>query len=205
MPTLPGCWSFEMEFQVRGVSVQISFYFFAVLALLFLLDRSGTLSAGFLSCLCHEAGHLAAFALLGDPPKSLAFLPFGLRIIPRAGLSSPRHELITLLAGPGVNLGLFALFLLTGVHLPFAAANLLIGIFNLLPIAPLDGGRAILLLLERFFPEGRAYLTGRILSGITLLGLGAGGVWLLLCTGYNFSLLLCTGYLFVLTFCKKEV
>ena len=193
-----------MEFRIRGIRIQISFYFFAVLSLLFLFDPKGFAMAGFLSCICHEAGHLIAFALMGVPLESLSFLPFGLRIIPKLGLTLPQKEIVLLLAGPAVNLILFAVFLFTGVQLPFAAANLLIGIFNLIPIAPLDGGRALRIFLEIFFSEERVCWVCRILSGIMIGGIGIGGCVLIFQSRYNFTLLLCAGYLFFLTFCKKK-
>lgn len=84
----------------------------------------------------------------------------------------PRRSALMALAGPAANLALFVLGVI-GLHLTiafaepmggalaeflfqfsriFASLNLLLCIFNLIPVAPLDGAEIILL----FFPESRA-------------------------------------------------
>ena len=86
----------------------------------------------------------------------------------------PAQEAVILAAGPMVNL------LETGlcVHLRLelmAGAALLLGMLNLLPAGPLDGGQLVgLLLTQAFGPEG-GERAARVVSLLTEAGLLAAG------------------------------
>ncbi|MEI3065466.1 MAG: site-2 protease family protein [Oscillospiraceae bacterium] len=70
-----------------------------------------------------------------------------------------RQELLAALAGPLVNLVCGALF---GMRSPaFAAYSLMLGIYNLLPVWPLDGGRAVRCALAQHLPLARAEAVSR--------------------------------------------
>lgn len=63
------------------------------------------------------------------------------------------HKLLVVLAGPIVNILLVVFFLLLPEFRHKSTCiytNLLIGIFNLIPIYPLDGGRALESVLKKF-------------------------------------------------------
>ena len=77
------------------------------------------------------------------------------------------------------------------------AANLLLGILNLLPVCGLDGGEALYSLLCRRISAESAQKTVRILSFIFILPLWMLAVWIMLMTGGNFSLFLVSAVPFV--------
>ena len=140
-----------LEFQFRSLAIGVRFSFFAVLLLMAELCRSdwGLWCAA--ASILHELGHFAAYAALGQVPKGLYFEAGGIRIVPPAGRLSPPGEAAVLLAGSGVNLAAGGLFCLLGS--PYAGGfHLLLGLFNLLPLAQLDGGMLLALALDRFFP-----------------------------------------------------
>ncbi|MBF8378743.1 M50 family metallopeptidase [Alicyclobacillus mali] len=105
----------------------------------------------FVCVLLHELGHAAVARSLGYKVDQIELLPFGgaVRLLNGDLGCQPRHEAVVAIAGPMVNLGL------GWVALAFAASglssseayqtwvtlNLWIGVFNLLPCLPLDGGR----------------------------------------------------------------
>ena len=86
----------------------------------------------------------------------------------------------------------------------FVLCNTLLAAVNLLPIEPLDGGRALYYALLRHREPPAAQKISRLISLLFLFPLAAVSVWLLLATGYNFSLLLIVVYLFVFLFVKKS-
>jgi len=74
----------------------------------------------------------------------------GMRIVTEKGKQlSYAGELLAVLAGPGINLALAVVCAGGGEAWQlFAGANLVLGIFNLLPLPGLDGGRIICLLFR---------------------------------------------------------
>lgn len=125
-----------------------------------------------LAAALHEAGHLLALALLGIPVYGLELRASGAVI--RAELRGELREAWALLAGPAVNLlvagGLFHLRPL------LSFCSLALGLFNLLPIRGLDGGRLCALLLPRLLGPAGSILCKLLHCG-TLLALAAAGIW----------------------------
>lgn len=94
----------------------------------------------------HEGGHLAACQLCHVSVRGLRITICGaeLRL---EGYPTPAKQLIIALSGPLASLliTLLTLFLFPGTEQAavFAGLNLIAGLFNLLPVEPLDGGRAL--------------------------------------------------------------
>jgi len=156
-----------------------------------LLNGWQATAAVFSAAALHELGHLAAVRLLGGRMEGFSLSPFGGELR-AAGLSYP-GELAAVLAGPGANLlaclALSALSSRTEAGYTALGANLALGVFNLLPAAPLDGWRVWeLLLCWGLGPDrgvrwsaalgvlGSVALTGAILW---LMARSGGNVWLL--------------------------
>ncbi|TXK84729.1 peptidoglycan DD-metalloendopeptidase family protein [Paenibacillus sp. N3.4] len=107
--------------------------------------------------LVHELGHLAAANGFGWRVREVQFLPFGgVVIVDELGTVPTREELLVALAGPLQHVWMIlAALLMKGVGLGsiswwdyFIEANLMIGLFNLLPVMPLDGGKVLQSLLS---------------------------------------------------------
>lgn len=150
--------------------------FVALLAVLFYLDEGvGLLGWGLLACAAHELGHVAAVAALGGRVRLLRLSAVGAQLcLDGAHPLSYARELAAALAGPAASLltarlaAKGGLFLLSGLSLGQ-------GLFNLLPLSPLDGGRCVYLALSMWAGDRRAgqavWLLSCVLAGL-LLGAG---------------------------------
>ncbi len=146
------------------------------------LGQTGSLTAvvsfvflGFIvfgSVALHEYGHALTARHYGIGTREITLLPIGGIAQLDGSPGHPRHEFWIALAGPAVNLALVALVLVlepifqgaTGSGpspgqsiLAFALyVNLFMGLFNLLPALPMDGGRILRALLALRMPALRA-------------------------------------------------
>lgn len=168
--------------------------FLVLLGLLYYLDEDlGLLGWALAACALHELGHVAAVSLLGGGVKELHLTAVGAELtLDRARLLSYGQEVLAVLAGPCASLLTAVLAAAAGQFL-LAGLSLGQGLFNLLPVLPLDGGRALLLLASRRGGEGAQ----RALCGLSavLSGLLLGGGLILLRVFGNPALLVTAGWL----------
>ncbi len=147
-------------------------------AALFYLDQGGAVPQVLAACALHEGGHLLAIRLLGGRVAAFRVSCVGaeLRLSSRHPLG-PGRELAAALAGPAVNLllALACAGLGEGWHC-FAGLNLALGCFNLLPLYPLDGGRALGCLLALLGRPGWGAGAARVLSAALCGGLLMGAL-----------------------------
>lgn len=101
----------------------------------------------------HELGHVAAAKGFEWRVKEVQLLPFGGVAVVEESYNVPaREELAVAACGPLQNLwmGLFAWLMVKlgwgdeAYWIYFLQANVMIGLFNLLPVLPLDGGKLLL-------------------------------------------------------------
>lgn len=123
----------------------------------------------FISVLGHELGHAAMLGLLGFGRSQIALAGFGGVTINRRQ-AKPWQNVVISLAGPGCSFILAGIswLLISGVaytrvdpmlsvFLPLMIeANVFWGVFNLVPIHPLDGGHALLDVARYATSERRA-------------------------------------------------
>ena len=149
----------------------------------------------------HELGHVAAVRALGGRVGSFRLTGVGAVIQPRRErMFSSGAECLVALAGPAASVLLAIGAAAWGRHFGGADAYLLtgvslaLGVFNLLPIGPLDGGRILRAVASRWAgPDAGDRVCG-LLTKVLAAGLAALGVWVLGKSG-NFTLLLCAGWL----------
>ncbi len=101
------------------------------------------------SVLLHELGHALTARRFGVRTREIVLLPIGGAAMLAEEPKRPSHDLAISLAGPAVSLALaavsWALTLVTEgtLFVWIAWLNLILGLFNLIPAFPLDGGRAL--------------------------------------------------------------
>jgi Zn-dependent protease len=100
--------------------------------------------------LVHELGHVIQARREGLPASAPLFIPFvgaliGLKRLPDNAYAEAKLGLAGPVLGSLGALGVYTLGAATGSHLLIAAAYLgfFLNLFNLLPVVPLDGGRAM--------------------------------------------------------------
>lgn len=112
----------------------------------------------------HEMGHAAAASFFSWRIKRISLLPFGgVAEMDEHGNRPLKEEVIVILSGPlqhlwmmGLSFILFQFSLLPeGIYELFIQYNLMVLLFNMIPIWPLDGGKLIFLWmsLNYAFPE----------------------------------------------------
>lgn len=192
-------------FTYQGVPVRLHNTFF-IIAILYII--SGAFSAGFAggivsailvvmlfgSVLLHEMGHVAVAQHFGIGTRSITLhLLGGLASIEKEP-EDPVEEICIALAGPAVNIVLlFASMPFLYMQVPgsfeFAFINLIMGVFNLVPAYPMDGGRVLRALLSIKLGRLKATEISLIIASIfasifVIIGIYQGWIGLALVGGF---------------------
>jgi stage IV sporulation protein FB len=127
--------------------------------------------------LIHELGHACTAKAYGWRVVKVELLPFGgVAEVDEHGNRPPREEAVVILAGPLMNVIMIVFaFLFQGigwwqqdfVYL-FVEYNVILLLFNLLPIWPLDGGKLLQLGIGLFLPFKKAIRYSLLTSGVCL-------------------------------------
>lgn len=202
-PAARGRWTFRLG-RWLGIDVYVHATFLALLA--FFALRSGMsegaaagvselawMVALFGCVVLHEYGHALAARWFGIGTRDITLYPIGgvarLEDMPR----SPGAELIVAAAGPFVNMvlafGFAAYFVLTSggsafgasgelaLPLQLAVMNLGLGLFNLVPAFPMDGGRILRALLATGGNRVKATVWAARIGKVLALGFMVAGLF----------------------------
>lgn len=164
---------------MRGVKIAPSFW---LLAAVVWLVEPDLLLPTLLAAAVHELGHVLALVAVGGRAECFTLTALGGDLRLAAGLSYAR-ELPVALAGPVSSLALAWVLAARGFFLT-AGISLALGLFNLLPLGPLDGGRAVACLCGLCLPPLGAERVERLCSAAALGALLALGV---ICLEKNFG------------------
>lgn len=198
-----------MRFELFGCEIYISVPFAAFVALLFLFDRTGTMSVTASAVVIHEAGHIAAMKLLCAMPERIELKPAVLHIIKSKKALSYKNEILILAAGPLAGLLAAAvsaaLFFIAGrkeIFMWLFASNAALTAFNLLPISELDGGKILEYFLLMRMPHENAERISALVSCIFVAGIIAAGAALLINGCGNPTVLTAGLYMLILMLLK---
>ena len=128
----------------------------------------------------HESGHWLVLRILGAAPCCLRAGVLGLVMELDSRRLSYGGELAAVLAGPCANV--LCACVLTAMKPEWDAAvgaQLVLGVFNLLPVRPLDGGRALYLVGAWLFDPDWGERIVRTVGGLTAFFCGGGLLWLM--------------------------
>lgn len=188
------------EFSFRNVYVAFDFSFFAAVSLLILMGNSYAV-LGLAACIWHELGHLFAMKKSGIRAKRILFYGAGIKIYPdkQFCFTDFGTEFFVLIAGSTSN---FLAAILLGMSdiaeiKLFSVINAVIGVFNLLPLQYLDGGKLIVLLINKFCSYPNACLMERYLKWLNVFLI----VFVMICFAFvgkgNFTLYITLCYLLI--------
>ncbi|MDQ6418622.1 M50 family metallopeptidase [Paenibacillus sp. LHD-117] len=180
-------WSFHPLFVMVMLASAVTGYFTELIVL-------------FLIVFVHELGHVFAARSFGWRIKEIKLLPFGGVAEVEAGGANAREEALVAIAGPLQNVwmglaawGCGALGLWNDQWAVYVVqANLMIALFNLLPIHPLDGGKLVHALLSVFCDYYHTLLWSARLSlafSAAMIGVAAAPLLLLSQDGIQLNLL----------------
>lgn len=174
----------------RG-SVQISGGFCLLAAWFAAANGWRTLTAVLGAAAIHEAGHWLVLRSLGAQVAGLRIGILGAVLETDRRSLSYGGELAAVLAGPAVNLLSALLLTLLGGErwAVLTGAHLVLGMFNLLPVIPLDGGRALYLLIAWSAGPSAAEWALRWIGAAAAVSLAAGVCYLVWRTGGSLWLL----------------
>ncbi|PKM77440.1 MAG: peptidase M50 [Firmicutes bacterium HGW-Firmicutes-15] len=172
--------------KIAGVRIRVNLFFLLLCAAYTALGLGWEILFIFVSVLVHEIGHVVMALALGVKVAEIELLPFGgqAKIEDFTGLE-PDREIYIALAGPAVSLSLAGIFYflrpdMASSYLPlFININLFLGIFNLCPALPLDGGRIMRAFLSAKIGYKKSTTRAAILGKIIALGISLYGLYLI--------------------------
>ncbi len=197
-----------MKFKFLGTEIYISFLFCATLCFMLVIDRTGLIIPTLFAIFVHESGHLLAMWAAECQPRAIRLIPTSVQII--RGFSPKKHgEVAIAVCGPMANLvifaSLFANYLVfdSRQSLKFAILNLVITIFNLLPVQGLDGGALLTIFIAKFTDIYKAESIVNIITLVLSLVIFLLGVYLWASGTVNISVFIVAVYLAVCGLVKK--
>jgi Zn-dependent protease len=185
------------------VSVHITFFLLPALMAFQSYGRTGSVLAAALNVLLvlivfgfvvmHEYGHALTARRFGIRTRGITLYPIGGVAMLESMPKKPWHQILVAIAGPAVNFALAA-GIATAMHVlgfdvlrqafdPAAGlgsllaalfwVNMLMGLFNLIPALPMDGGRILNAALSLRMPPVRATRIASRVAKVMALGLFA--------------------------------
>lgn len=171
--------------RIAGITIKMNWIFLLVAALYGYFGM--LLEVALITCavIIHEFAHTIVGVFIGVKVSEIEMFPFGgqARIESFHGLD-PGKEILVAIAGPLSSLSLAGLFYFLPLEANQAHMNLLINInlvlamFNLIPVLPLDGGRVLRAALSKTIGFKKATKTAAIMGKVTGVMFTLGGMYL---------------------------
>ena len=197
-----------MRFKLFDTEIYISFLFAAAVTIMLLTDKTGYMLPALFAIVLHEMGHLFMMWILECSPKRIKLIPASVQI------TAPfqkryRNDFLVAACGPFVNILLFLtlyfnyLVFKNEVTLYFALLNLVIGVFNLLPLKGLDGGTILFCILEKSKGPDKASGILKIITLVLAVAIILAAITLTVQGKINISIYIMGIYLLIMSLLKN--
>ena len=138
------------------MKIEINLKIVFIILLFFLINNLGTYMIFLIFVSIHELAHLLVGILIGGIPEKMTISPLGMSLeFYSYGKDKRICRILFFSIGPIIN---FIIALITKIFFLenelttiIIYTNMAIGIFNLMPILPLDGGKIVKEILKSFF------------------------------------------------------
>lgn len=196
-----------------NIYIHISIILLTIIFIIY--DNYNILIIAFLFVFIHECAHYITAKLLKYNINSLEIFPFGgVLKINESIIVNPFHEILISIAGPLSNI-VFA-FIFNNIIkinnignynllLECIEINLMIGIFNLLPIIPLDGGRIVRAYLSMVLGYRKSVKIIMIISKTLCILLFCLGIYLYTSYKLNIIVSILAMYIYFIVCKEKEM
>lgn len=181
-----------MKFRFLKTDISIGYEVAAAISAVLILDSDYRVICCVFAAVLHELGHLLMMRCFHIRVHRVKIGIFDV-LIKADSPSRFCQELCVTLGGPAMNLLCAAIFM--PFHQNLFYADLALGLFNLLPVMTLDGGRLLYLMLSRRFLPKTCSVILRLTTFVMLLPFFTAGLLMLFRSGYNYSLLAISLYL----------
>lgn len=200
-----------MRFKIKGIRFEITFPFAAFIAFILSFRTPSNVLIAIFSSVFHEAWHLAAMVAVGNPPECVRLELTGMNIKRMQSVKiSLKNELLIALCGPAANAFIFIICIIVLCFyehefiLTTACINLILMVFNLLPVKRLDGGMALYFLLSQKFDADLCSRILKITSIFFIAVMYLWGIYVFVASKYNFSVLMIAVFLTASLFSGNE-
>jgi len=164
--------------KIGGIRIRVNLFLLLLCVVYAALGFAVEVLLIFAAVLVHEIAHAVIAVILGINVAEVELLPFGgqAKIEDFTGLE-PDREIYVAMAGPAASLSLAGIFYflqdgITSPYLPlFININLILGLFNLCPALPMDGGRILRAILSGIIGYKKATARAAVLGKIIAVGL----------------------------------
>lgn len=136
-----------MLFKIKNVYVSVSVYFFLMVGWIIISDRINEFIYCLIALFLHEMGHILTIYKLKEKISVFYIIPFGFSCSLKNQSKIKSNKMLKIIfAGPATSFIVAGLVFLWTKE--FAVTNFIIGVFNLIPLGNLDGGRIFRILMQ---------------------------------------------------------
>ncbi len=195
-------------FKIPKTRIELNYILVFVLIFFIFYGKAGTFFVCFLFVFLHEMTHYYISVFLKYEVEKMELNVWGGVLQLKNYVIKPSHEMLILISGPLLNitialiLNILPEYTQNSLIKEAILVNAVLGIFNLLPVTPLDGGKIIRLYLTYFLGYGKSIKITLLFSKIFSLFLFILGIYL---TQYDIlNMVICLVAVNVYISSKKE-